>query len=127
MSALTLYNSARGHSKWHTPGVLNILKWKRAVNIFTEFGQRRIIERLFRCFWWPLDRGMSMLSTWSDTPIETPWERRKTSLNPEGGGQRRQNAAIPEHCSTSRWIMTSREVSAATRERHSSCTSKRLS
>jgi hypothetical protein len=35
--------------KWHTPGVLDILKWKKVENIFTAFGQTQIIGKLFRC------------------------------------------------------------------------------
>src|SRR5580698_392249 len=72
MSALTLYNSARGHSRWHTPGVLNILKWKRAVNIFTEFGQRRIIEKPSPSSFTLPDEDMFTPSIWLDTRIATP-------------------------------------------------------
>lgn len=75
---LPLYNSSRGQSQWHLRGVLNISKWKKAENIFTEFGRRQIIEKLSRCSLRPLDRDMSTPNIWSDTHIETLWERKKS-------------------------------------------------
>jgi hypothetical protein len=72
-------------------------------------------------------QGYVTPSIWLDMRIETPWERRKTSLIPGSGGQRQRNVATRERCSILRWIMTLREESAAIRERHSSCISEQLS
>jgi hypothetical protein len=91
-----------GVKKWHAPSPFDILKWSKAVNTFMAFEQGRITGRRFHSFLKPLAKDMFTPSTWSGTHIETLWERRKTSPNPESGGAHRRNEATLEQCSTLR-------------------------